>query len=434
MSSGLADRVAAGATARATAGATARATARAKVRTRVRTPRLRVGRGARLAHSDMFGRRAAAVAATYLLIRAASLVLIQLMLTAADSTRYSERPGVLGVLRSWDGGWFLTIAERGYPSAATLGRPDAVNPDAVVFFPGYPVVIRLVESMTPISYLWSGITVSAVAGTIAAVLLFVLVEDLYDRRVAAIAVVLWAAQPLSVSLSMIYTESLFCALSFGALLAVRRERWLTAGVLGLLAGTVRNTGMALGAAVAVCAVWWWWQRRAEDGARGRAVRAAAGSGLALLGSPLYLVLIGLRMGKLTTWFDHQYSGWGNRWDWGVTTAQQVWFELSHTRDAYSAICALSIVAALLLLAVVVYDRVWLGLTAFAVFGLAQSFGGSVMILDKPRYLVPFAALVLPVAVALSRARPPIQILATTALAFLGLWISAHSMTVWPYNI
>ncbi|HEY6797946.1 MAG TPA: mannosyltransferase family protein [Kineosporiaceae bacterium] len=381
-----------------------------------------------------FSRWLVLVAAGYLLIRLAALALIQFVLTEADSTRYSERPSVLGVLRSWDAGWFLTIVEKGYPSAAGHGQPGAVNPDAVVFFPGYPAAIWLVSKITHAPALWVGIAVSAVAGTVAAVLLFVLVDDLYDRRVAVLVVVLWASQPLSIALSMVYSESLFCALTFGALLAMRREHWLGAGVLGFLAGTVRAAGMALGAAMIVYAVCWWWRRRTQEDATPRGVRAVGWSSLAVLGAPVYILMIGWRMGAWTAWFDHQESGWGNRWDWGRTTVDQVVFELSHTRDVYSAVCALSILAALLLLALVIYDRVWLGLAALAVFGVAQAFGGSVMILDKPRYLVPLVALFLPIAVPLSRARPTVQVLVTAGLVFLGLWVSAHSMTVWPYAI
>ena len=60
-----------------------------------------------------------------------------------------------------------------------------------------------------------------------------------------------ATAPMSIVLSMAYTESLFCALVLGMFYAARRNAYLIAGVLGFLAGMTRPTGLAAALALVV---------------------------------------------------------------------------------------------------------------------------------------------------------------------------------------
>jgi hypothetical protein len=101
----------------------------------------------------------------------------------------------------------------------------------------------------------AGIVVTAVAGLVAAAGLAQLGLRLTgDSRISVLLVALWAVAPGAFVLSMVYPEALACALAVWALVAVADRRWITAGVLTMLAGTVHSSAVTLVAAVTVAAL------------------------------------------------------------------------------------------------------------------------------------------------------------------------------------
>ena len=142
----------------------------------------------------------------------------------------------------------------------------------------------------------------------------------------------------------------------------------------------------------------------------------------------------MRMGDLGAWFRMQQDGWGSRWDWGSDTPKQVWNELSSTKDLYSAGCAIIVILAVVLLVIAALEGVWPGLLLYGAFMVAQSFGSSIMLQSRPRLLVSAVTLVIPIALALSRARWHVRILAAACVVSFGLWFSSHALTIWPFGI
>jgi hypothetical protein len=132
----------------------------------------------------------------------------------------------------FDAVWYLAIAEHGYGRA---------NPD---FFPLYPLAVRTVAFVIR-SDIVAGVIVSLVAFLIALMVLYRLIELDLGPRVASYAVWILALFPTALFFSAIYTESVFLALSVGALYAARRESWALAGLLGGLASATRNVGILL---------------------------------------------------------------------------------------------------------------------------------------------------------------------------------------------
>lgn len=139
----------------------------------------------------------------------------------------------------FDSGWYLGIAEHGYTSLR-----------ATAFFPAYPFLIRAVALFTG-SNVIAGVLISAISFFAALVLLHKLTELELGRRTADATVLLMAFAPLSFFFTAIYTESLFLLLSVGTLLAVRRERWMLAGVLTALAALTRPSGILLMVPIAI---------------------------------------------------------------------------------------------------------------------------------------------------------------------------------------
>ena len=137
-------------------------------------------------------------------------------------------------LGRWDSVWFLAIADGGYDGGAREA-----------FFPLYPLLVRVVAPFGSESALIGGALLSTALLGVALVLLHRLVALDFDRAVARNAVLVTALFPMAFFFSAVYSESLFLALSVGAVLAARRERWAWAGVLGALAAATRSAGVVL---------------------------------------------------------------------------------------------------------------------------------------------------------------------------------------------
>ena len=155
-----------------------------------------------------------------------------------DPLRVSDRLGAIGnVLAApsvrWDSIHYLAIAGHGYAAATSTA-----------FFPLYPLLIRVMGAATGSAPV-AGVLISAVSLMVALGLLHRLTDLELGRRAADATVMLLALSPLSFFFSAVYTESLFLALSLGAVYAGRRGRWAAAGALAGLAAVTRVPGVLL---------------------------------------------------------------------------------------------------------------------------------------------------------------------------------------------
>lgn len=360
----------------------------------------------------------------HVVARGVGLVVLILMAQAA-----SQEP--VERLAVWDGGWYLRIVQDGYASDLDLEQEST---GSLAFFPLYPALIRLVSVLPGLDAVRAGVLLSELAAAVAAAGLFVLVERLYDRRVAVAAVLLWSTQPLSIVLSMVYTEALFTALAVWALYLLHERRWLSAGVLGLLAGLTRSTGLAVGAAVAGFALWTWWRSSRRD------VRPLVAAVLALAGTPLWWAAVGFRVGQANAWFVVQDTFWESRWDWGTSM-----FDLGRklftqeVRYSGEAVFVTTVTFALLLLAIAllveaVGRRMWWPLLVYAAVALALTLGSAGVVNAKPRFLVPLFPLLIPLAVTVAGASRRAQVLTGLLLVVTSAWFGAYLLVVWPYSI
>jgi hypothetical protein len=137
-----------------------------------------------------------------------------------------------------------------YMSIATLGYED--DPLRAAFPPLYPLTMWALAPLTrPLvatdagAALLAGLIVSCTAFVVGLYLLHRLVALDFGEQVARRTVLALAFFPTSFFFSAVYAESLFLALSVGAVYAGRRGRWALAGVLGALASTTRLQGLLL---------------------------------------------------------------------------------------------------------------------------------------------------------------------------------------------
>ena len=132
---------------------------------------------------------------------------------------------------------YIDIAKNWY-----VNTGDAAN--FIVFFPLYPILIRLFT--VDFNYVnLSALAVSNVCSIIALIYIYKLTKLDFGSEVAAKAVVFMSIFPIAYFLAAPYTEGLFFALIISSLYYARKQKWPLAGVLGFLAALTRLGGLLM---------------------------------------------------------------------------------------------------------------------------------------------------------------------------------------------
>lgn len=196
----------------------------------------------------------------------------------------------------WDGFNYLAIAAKGYPVS---------DPSSAAFFPLYPLLARSLAVLTGGA---SGpgleiaaLIVSNVALLAAVTALIALCRLDYGAGVASRAAWYLLLFPTSFFLSAVYAESLFLALTLGAMLCARRDRWVLAGALGGLAALTRPFGFVVAIPIAMEAYFRW-----REGVR--SWRPIAGLAIVPLALGAYMAYLGWHFGDPLA-FVHAQADW-----------------------------------------------------------------------------------------------------------------------------
>ncbi|GAA4704139.1 glycosyltransferase family 39 protein [Pseudonocardia yuanmonensis] len=373
--------------------------------------------------------RALLPAALFLGVRAVGIVVLAMVATRQD-TRLGEELG------SWDGQWFLGLAQGGYdgvPAGLTDAYGHRSGETPLAFFPGYPATVAVVRFLTGLPLLPAALTATTLAGIVAAYGVARLGELVPggSRRAGLVLVVLFASTPLAVVFSMAYSEALFCAAAAWSLVFLLRRQWVAAGLAAAAAGLVRPTAAALVAAVGLAALAAVVARR--EGARPWCAIPLAAAGL--LG---YLGYVATRTGSLTGWFVLQQRGWDSRFDGGRATAEFAADALADARSVMEVATVGILLGAIALLAVsvaqAVHGRLPWPLVAYSAVVLLMDVGSNGLMGSKARLLVPAFTLLLPVAVGLYRRRPGTRVAVLVAAVLVSAWFGAYALADWPYAI
>ncbi|MGZ3141331.1 hypothetical protein ACVDFE_04870 [Lentzea chajnantorensis] len=372
-----------------------------------------------------------APALIYLFVRQLGLVVLGWMVDHQNS-RGGTRMTVAGELGSWDGEWFLAIAEHGYNGVPmrlvdAAGKRSAETP--LAFFPGYPALVRWVDGLPGVSVQGAAFAVSLISGLFCAYGLFVLGRAVRtgSSRAGLVLVTLFAASPMGIVLSMTYSEATFCAFAVWALVGVVRRQWVVAGVCCAAAGLVRPTAGALIAAVCLAAL------VAVLGDR-RDWRAWAGGLVAPVGLLGYLGWVAVRTGDLAGWFGVQQRGWGSKFDGGEAT----WtFALQHLGEPRSALEIGTVWLLVLAIALVVYAfqrRLEWPLVVYGIGVLVMDLGSNGLMNSKARLLLPAFTLLVPLALVLARRRLSTLVTVLGVTVLFSAWFGAYALAVWDYAI
>jgi hypothetical protein len=269
--------------------------------------------GAFLSRELLSGRRTQIreCAQILLLVVASRLLIIllanmALMMLKNDNGHWAE--SLSWMWSKWDSGHFLQVARHGYLN-------EGEERFFIVFLPLYPFFIRCGAFFFH-SFEWTGVIISNLSLWIAGCYLYFLIRLDYNRRIASYAVLLLLFFPFSFFWGIVYSDSLFLALSIMTFYYLRKVNWAAAACCGFLAALTRNFGVLL-AAPALLELFW-----ATDPAA--KLKKRDYSGLKEFGRQVWYPLaiplgfgIYLLSNKMVTgdWFKfaiYQSQHWGNR--------------------------------------------------------------------------------------------------------------------------
>jgi len=144
---------------------------------------------------------------------------------------------VMYMFDKWDAPHYIDIAKNGY-----VNTGDAAN--FIVFFPFYPILIRLFTFDFNYANL-SALIISNVCSLFAFLYLYKITKLEFNDTVAAKAVIYLSIFPIAYFLSVPYTEGLFFALVIASIYYARLCKWQVSGLIGLFAALTRIGGLLL---------------------------------------------------------------------------------------------------------------------------------------------------------------------------------------------
>jgi hypothetical protein len=167
--------------------------------------------------------------------------------------------GMNSVFTTWDGAWYVSIAEHGYMPGPDIKRPgappgaDTSVDGAVAYFPLYPLIVAGLGVLLPVSMPTVAVALSLVVGGAAALAFAKLAIELGSEEAAHRAVLMLCFFPGAFILSFAYPEGMMILLGCLCLLALQRRAWILAGIAAGLGSATRPNGLALTVACGVAA-------------------------------------------------------------------------------------------------------------------------------------------------------------------------------------
>ncbi len=205
---------------------------------------------------------------------------------------------------------YLYIAEHGYPSEGNERL-------FVVFYPLFPLCVRVLHSVFRLSYGVAGVALSHFCFALSAGLMRQLAGETLEPGGARMATAAMVLYPFTFYCFGPYTESLYMVLALACLLLLRKGRWWPAGLMALLAALCRTQGFALTFACLYAFL-----------SADRRERGPWTNGLSALGAPvgfcMYLCMNWMNCGDAFRFLTYQREHWYHQTRWfGDNLAEQL---------------------------------------------------------------------------------------------------------------
>ena len=201
----------------------------------------------------------------------------------------------------WDSSYYRGTADSGY----LYDPPDV--PGNVAFFPMYPLLLAGVHLFIA-DWSIAGILLSHFNFFLALLFLYKLTVWEFGSVSSAQRTLFYIALfPTAFFFSAIYTESTFLLFSVATIYFGKRQKWVLAGIAGMLATATRFTGIGLYIFLLLewvdCFGWAGWRQSKT------ARRAFLWVHLSLFGLGAYIAFLAIRFGDPLAFINAQ-SGWG----------------------------------------------------------------------------------------------------------------------------
>lgn len=146
---------------------------------------------------------------------------------------------VVDLHSKWDSYWYLDIVNNGYQYRGELQLSN------IVFFPLYPMLIKILGALFSISFILAGWIVSSLFALFTSIYLYKIVKEFHPQSDPFLSVVMLLVFPTAFFLNTIYTESTFLFFSVASFYHALKKQYVIAGLFGLFASLTRLTGILL---------------------------------------------------------------------------------------------------------------------------------------------------------------------------------------------
>ena len=181
------------------------------------------------------------------------MLIIQAVIDSNEVVTRLDRAGsgIFLLMSSWDSEYFRAIVNGGYPTVLPLTWDGFVDQNVWAFLPGYPLLVKSLIGVTGLGFSTVGVAASVVFGAGAALALYRMLAGRVGERSALWAVVLFCFGPMSFTLQLVYTESMFLFLLFCSLVAMVERRYLLILPFALAAAFTRPGILSVALALAI---------------------------------------------------------------------------------------------------------------------------------------------------------------------------------------
>lgn len=305
--------------------------------------------------------------------------------------------GVVDTLTTWDGRWYFELVRSWYPHSVsphiTYDDPGA----SAAFFPVYPALVRAANVGLPGGDVTAGIAVNFALGSLFIYTVGVLARRWFDADTAKRAMMLACLYPGSFVLSITYSEATLLVAAAACFLALEHQRWMLAGLAGLVAGASRPNGAAV---VLACAVVAFHEVRRRDDKR-RNWQALISVAVAPIGTMGALWYIGHQAHEPLVWFRVQREAWGEGTSFGVTAVRHIGrFAVSPFSSPTNVVTTMSVLS--LVIGLMALWRVRAGVPKYAVvycIGVVLLMVAPSTVTARPRFVYTAFPLIIAVAAA-----------------------------------
>lgn len=338
------------------------------------------------------------------------------------------------IFNQWDAPHYIGIAENGY-----VNEGDARL--HIVFYPLFPALIRVLNSITGNS-LFSSAILSNTCLIAGGVFLYLLSLDAYGKKIAGVSVCLFMFSMGTVFFSVPYSESLFFLLTTACVYFARKRRFGVSLFLGALCSLTRLPGVI----TAVCVFFeiirsrlGYIRRIGEDESRiKRAVKVSIKAFLLslfiLTGFAVYLLINQTVTGDAFKFLEYQKNHWGQEIGNLYKTAEYSIrylfypFEKWYQFGVYLPQCA----AILLTILIMFFSKkdVHPGDSAYAVVYVLVTLSPT-MLISGPRYLSAMYPVYSMTALLMEKNKTSKYLLAAVWILFF-LYSSYMYMVKWTY--